>query len=423
MTSAGFDVLVVGAGPAGLAAAASAARSGARVGLIDDNPAPGGQIWRGASGPAERRVREIRRRGVILLAQTRVVAPIGPGLLLAESEGVARELNFGLLVLATGARERFLPFPGWTLPGVMGAGGLQALAKGGLQMAGKRIVVAGSGPLLVAVAAHVRAKGADVLLVAEQTPWAGLASFARALSRRPVKIMQAVGLGRMLRGVPLRAGCWVTQAHGDGRLEYVTLQGDGQSSTLATDYLACGYGLVPSTELATSFGCAIEAGAVRVDSWQQTSVERIYAAGEVTGISGVDAAMREGQIAGLVATGHSTEAQRIFAARERDRHFAAVLDRAFALRGELRALAASDTIVCRCEDIPFEALNGRASWREAKLHTRCGMGPCQGRICGAATQFLFGWSPDSVRPPITVARLGSLVRSDDLKRQAQESLE
>ena len=310
------------------------------MGLIDDNPAPGGQIWRGmASGPVGRWIRESRRGDVTLLTQTRVLAPLAPGQFLAETVDTARELRFRHLVLATGARERFLPFPGWTLPGVMGAGGLQALAKGGLPVAGKRVVVAGSGPLLVAVAAHLREQGADVLLVAEQTPWAGLASFARALSRHPAKIVQAAGMGRMLRGVSLRAGCWVTQAHGDGRLEYVTLYSNGQTETLATDYLACGYGLVPNTELAAAFGCVVEAGAVQVDDWQQTSVERIYAAGEVTGISGVDAAVREGRIAGLAATGRYGEARRLFAARERDRKFAAVLDRAFALRGELRALA------------------------------------------------------------------------------------
>lgn len=424
MTPADYDVLVVGAGPGGLAAAASAARRGARVGLIDDNPAPGGQIWRGmASGPAGRWIRESRREGVTLLTQTRVLAPLAPGTLLAETVDTAHELRFRHLVLATGARERFLPFPGWTLPGVMGAGGLQALAKGGLPVVGKRVVVAGSGPLLVAVATHLREHGADVLLVAEQTPWAGLASFARALSRHPAKIVQAAGLARMLRGVSLRAGCWVTQAHGDRRLEHVTLQSNGQTETLATDYLACGYGLVPNTELAAAFGCAVEADAVRVDDWQQSSVERIYAAGEVTGISGVDGAVREGRIAGLAAMGRYDEARRLFAARARDRQFADVLDRAFALRGELRALAAPETIVCRCEDVQFEALQGRTTWREAKLHTRCGMGPCQGRICGTATQFLFGWSPDSVRPPITVARLGSLARPNDLKRQEQEQLE
>jgi NADPH-dependent 2,4-dienoyl-CoA reductase/sulfur reductase-like enzyme len=161
---------------------------------------------------------------------------------------------------------------------------------------------------------------------------------------------------------------------------------------------------------------------VQVDAWQQTTAQGIYAAGEVTGISGVDAAVREGQIAGSAATGRHVEARRFFSARERDRHFAAALERSFALRAELRTLAKRDTIVCRCEDVPFEALQGQASWREAKLHMRCGMGPCQGRVCGPATQFLFGWTPGSVRPPVTVARVASLVRPGNDEQQTQEQM-
>lgn len=414
MTAPTFDVLVIGAGPAGLAAAASAAWHGAHVGLLDDNSAPGGQIWRGSTtGPASRWVRAVQQRGVTLLAQTRVLSPLGTGQLLAETGGTALELRFRHLVLATGARERFLPFPGWTLPGVMGAGGLQALVKGGLPIARKRVIVAGSGPLLVAVAANLREKGADVILIAEQTPLAGLASFGRSLLQHPSKLVQGAGLARLLHGIPLRAGCWVTQAHGGERLERVTIQQEQKVEMLAVDYLACGYGLVPNTELAAAFGCAFEANAVQVDEWQQTSIKTVYAAGEVTGISGVDGALREGQIAGLAAIGRRTEARRFFAARDRDRRFAQVLEHAFALRGELRTLAGHDTIVCRCEDVLYEALEHRTSWRDAKLHTRCGMGPCQGRICGAATQHLFGWTSESIRPPITVARIGSLVRSND----------
>lgn len=414
MTSPEFDVLVVGAGPAGLAAAASAAWHGAHVGLIDDNPAPGGQIWRGSTqGPAGRWVRAVQQSSVTILDQTRIIAPLGTDKLLAESGGAALELRFRNLVLATGARERFLPFPGWTLPGVMGAGGLQALVKGGLPIAGKRVIVAGSGPLLVAVAAHLHQANANVIAIVEQTPWVGLLLFARSLLRHPAKIGQGVGFARSLRGIPFHAGSWVTRADGVNRLERVTIQGDRQTKTVEVDYLASGYGLVPNTELAAAFGCAIDAHAVHVNDWQQTSVDHIYAAGEISGISGVDAALREGRIAGLAAIGRRSETRRYFAAREHDREFAAGLERAFALCGELRALAEPTTIVCRCEDVQYGALKERTGWRDAKLHTRCGMGPCQGRICGAAAEHLFGWTVESVRPPITVARIGSLVRQGD----------
>ncbi|HKR22261.1 MAG TPA: FAD/NAD(P)-binding oxidoreductase, partial [Pyrinomonadaceae bacterium] len=169
------DVLIVGAGPAGLAAAYRAAQDGRRrVTVVDDNPDAGGQIWRGErreprSREAQAWFQRLRSVQVELITGARVFQQVEPRKLLAEmSDGGVCELMFENVVLATGARERFLPFPGWTLPNVMGAGGLQALVKGGLPVEGKRIVIAGSGPLLLAVAAYLRDHGADVLCVAEQ---------------------------------------------------------------------------------------------------------------------------------------------------------------------------------------------------------------------------------------------------------------
>src|SRR5262249_5030468 len=156
-----FSTLIIGAGPAGLAAATSAALYTKNVALLDDNPLPGGQIWRqgSASLPPAQAVNWLARlqtSPITAIQQARVVTPLGPQSLLVEVAGEPLELHYEQLILATGARERFLPFPGWTLPGVMGAGGLQALVKGGLPIKGKRIVVAGSGPLLLAVAAYLK---------------------------------------------------------------------------------------------------------------------------------------------------------------------------------------------------------------------------------------------------------------------------
>ena len=139
-----FDVVVIGAGPAGLAAAARAAEGNCRVGLVDDNPAPGGQIWREGTQPArlaaaERWKARAGKANVLLLPNTRVVAAPGSRRLLATMAGEPLELRYDRLILATGARERFLPFPGWTLPGVFGAGGLQALTKSGFPVSGRRI--------------------------------------------------------------------------------------------------------------------------------------------------------------------------------------------------------------------------------------------------------------------------------------------
>src|ERR1044072_4402172 len=195
--------LVVGAGPAGLAAAYRAAQAGLRVIVIDDNPAAGGQIWRGeevkpASREAQAWFEKIRSVDIQFVNGARVFQQLHPGTLLAETSKGVRELNYKNLVLATGARERFLPFPGWTLPNVMGAGGLQALVKTGLPIEGKRVVVAGSGPLLLAVAAYLRGRGAEVLLIAEQASSFHLVRFVVGLVG---KMSQAVDLKRQLRGV------------------------------------------------------------------------------------------------------------------------------------------------------------------------------------------------------------------------------
>src|SRR5206468_4121511 len=133
----------------------------------------------------------------------------------------------------------------------------------------------------------------------------------------------------------------------------------------------------------------------------------IFCAGEPTGIGGVELSVVEGQISGHAAAGQEALARSLFSTRQKLREFAEALDRTFALRPELRELAVAETIVCRCEDVTYGRLKVQTSWRAAKLQTRCGMGPCQGRVCGPQTEFLFGWSPDSVRPPFFPARVES----------------
>ncbi len=419
MRNVHFDVLVVGAGPAGLSAAVLAARFGGRVGLIDDNPSPGGQIWRRCTRQAmprtaARLMARLRAGNVSVLTGTRVVAPWGDDALIAETASETLTARYRCLILAPGARELFLPFPGWTLPGVMGAGGLQALVKGGLPIAGKRVVVAGSGPLLLAVGAYLSDHGARVLTIAEQAPWRQLAAFARPLVHDPTKLWQAGRLGWSLRGTPVHADAWVERAHGVDHLEAVTLRQRGRTRTLACDYLACGFGLVPNLELPLAFGCAVRDGVVWVDRWQRTSRAGVSCAGEATGVGGLELSLLEGQIAGLTAAApmrtHAVQAEgeALLRRRARARRFAAALERCFAPRDELRALPTDDTVVCRCEDVVFGAVWYDTDGRDAKLQTRCGMGPCQGRVCGAALTFLCGWSPDTVRPPVTNARIGSL---------------
>ncbi|HEY2157511.1 MAG TPA: FAD/NAD(P)-binding oxidoreductase [Isosphaeraceae bacterium] len=408
-----FDILVVGSGPAGMAAAVGASARGKAVGVVDDNPSHGGQIWRnGAKEPpsreAARWLDRVRTAGFETFTATQVLGPLGPRLLLAESEGQAIEIRYERLIVATGARELFLPFPGWTLPNVMGAGGLQAMVKSGMPIEGTRVVVAGSGPLLLAVAACLRKLGAKVPLVAEQAPFAKVAGFGLGLWREPKKIAQVLVLGTALGRVPFRAGCWPVAAEGDGALESVTMTDGSKTWRERCDYLACGFGLVPNVELAGALGCATHHGVVGVDALQRTTVPDVFAAGEVTGIGGLDRSLVEGEIAGLAASGDEAAARFLFPARDRAHRFARRLERAFGLRDELRRLPRPETIVCRCEDVAHGSLAPYSSWTEAKLQTRCGMGPCQGRVCGAAAEVLYGWTRTSIRPPIFPTALGHL---------------
>ncbi len=394
------DVVVVGAGPAGMAAALRVRENGASVTVLDDNPAPGGQIWRGED--------RFRGANIRMLLSARVIsADAIAGTLLVETADDATEISYGKLILATGAREIFLPFPGWTLPGIMGVGGLQALVKSGMPISSKRVVIAGSGPLLLAAAAYLHEHGAKINSIAEQASRRAVSRFAFQLFRTPGKLLQAARLQLALRGISYRFGTWVEAAEGDGRVERVRLRHRDKSWIEDCDYAAVAYGLCPNTELAALLGCNIEGEAVTVDPLQRTSVENIFCAGECTGIGGLELSLVEGEIAGYAAAGRMDRARNLFPSREKARSFARALKTTFALREELKQLPKPETIVCRCEDVPFHKLQNAPSFRAAKLHTRCGMGACQGRVCGPAADFLFGWRTESIRPPIFPARLRS----------------
>jgi NADPH-dependent 2,4-dienoyl-CoA reductase/sulfur reductase-like enzyme len=392
-------IAIIGAGPAGLSAARTAASHGKRVLIIDENSAAGGQIWRGEKrSPAP---------GAAVVLGTRAVGLIAPGRLLIEDSAGPSSVSFEKLILATGARERFLPFPGWTLPGVFGAGGLQALVKSGLPVSNKRVVVAGTGPLLIEVAAFLRGRGAHIIAIAEQASWRSLLQFAAALSHAPSKFAQAVRL--ISTAAPrLRARTWVAEAHGRQILESVTLTDGRKTWREECDYLACGFHLIPNIELPALLDCRIEDGFVWTDEDQQTSVSGVYCAGEPAGIGGVDKSIVEGEIAGHAAAGHAGDARALHEKRERARRFQSALDSFTRLRPEVKQLAREDTIVCRCEDVPFGRIREFPDWRSAKLLTRCGMGPCQGRVCGGALEAMLGWHASSVRPPVLPARVATL---------------
>jgi NADPH-dependent 2,4-dienoyl-CoA reductase/sulfur reductase-like enzyme len=417
------EVLVIGSGPAGITAAATAATHGRQVLLLDDNLAPGGQIWREATTGQKEPSDDVKRKTLLALRVSGARVFSGWSIFDAPHPNTVRalydsgsdthstDISYERLVVATGARERFLPFPGWTLPGVFGAGGLQALARGGFPVAGKRIVVAGSGPLLLPVAAHLRQMGARVTTVAEQASHRQLARFSAFLSRQPGKLIEGLQYRAATGGSTYRLGCWPLAALGTERVEGVRLTDGQRTWDEPCDLLACGFHLVPNIELAALLGCSLRDGFITVDDVQQTSVANVLAAGEPTGIAGLESALLTGTIAGLAAAGKLDEAKALLPRRQKLERFAARLKSAFALRPELLTIAQPDTIVCRCEDVTVEALKAYESWTEAKLQTRCGMGPCQGRICGPATEVLFGWCNSSVRPPLFPVPLSAMSAS------------
>ncbi len=407
-----------------MAASSTAAAHGHKVAIVDDNPSLGGQIWRGRSfSSASKRAadktaaawyRKVQNAQITHLSGLRVFDSAQAGVLLAESQDGPNsqygqwELHYRKLILATGAQERFLPFPGWTLRNVLGAGALQSMVKSGLPVAGKRIVVAGSGPLLLAVAAYMRAHGAQVVEICEQASMGQLAAFAFGLLASPERILQGMQYKLQLLGTPYRTGCWPVAAYGTQRLETVVLSDGRRTREIPCDYFACGFHLVPNVELPALLGCHLKNGFVEVDPLQQTSVPDIYCVGEPTGIGGLEQALVEGEIAGLASTGRVEQAQPLQRERKKMQSFTERLEKAFALRPELRRLPDAQTIVCRCEDVTFSQVREYASWRAVKLHTRCGMGPCQGRICGTAGEFLLGWNANSVRPPILPVRFQTM---------------
>lgn len=418
------DLVVVGLGPAGVAAVVRAVDSGARVVALDDGLGPGGQIWRhreGSAGALPASARHWTSRLLALpashcriLHRTTVVDAPAPGMLVAVRGDEPLRIQAPATILATGARERFLPFPGWTLPGVLGVGGAQALVKSGAVVADLRVVVAGSGPLLLPVAATWARAGARVVCVAEQAPLGSVARFAAALAAHPGKIREAIAYRAAFAASPYRLGTWVSEARAttDGTL-VVTLSDGGRRRDLTCDVLACGFGLLPNLELARLLGCRVDGGAVAVDDQQRTSVAGVFAAGEACGVGGADLALVEGEIAACAAMGKPEGPGRVLVARRtRLRCFARRLESTFALRDEVRSLARPDTLVCRCEDVALGRLHPEWTPRQAKLYTRLGMGSCQGRVCGAALETIFGWPPDTVRPPLYPVRLDALKEAD-----------
>ena len=417
-----LDVLVIGAGPAGLAAAAAAGRRGARVRVVDAASGIGGQFWRHlpASRPAARQevlnhdwgtftgLAEQLPDDTRLRAQVWAIEPDGDRLVvrLEVADAGLVTLRPDRIVFATGAHDRALPVPGWTLPGVYTAGAAQALAKGERVALGDRVVVSGSGPFLLPVTHSLGQAGAEVAGVYEATGFTALAkgwgSRAWELSAASHKIGElSQYLSHLLRArIGYHLGWQVVEIHGSSRVEAVTVERvDAQWRPIAgtgrrvdCDTVCLGHGFTPRLELPIAAGCALTPDRfVAVDEGQRTSVASVLAAGEITAIGGAELALAGGEIAGWVAAGGDAADPQLAAARRRRAaalRFATRLEAVHGIRPGWQAWLRPDTVVCRCEEVTAGALAATArdtaadGLRSYKLTTRAGMGLCQGRVCG-----------------------------------------
>ncbi len=411
-----YDLVIVGAGPAGVAAAITAARYGLSVGLIDEYPEPGGQYFRPVpvafrqSGPHDddpRRtvLEEIRELDVDLRMGTAAWG-LFPERRVALLDGSF--LQGRAVLVATGAYERSLGFPGWTLPGVMSAGGIQLLVKSHRVLPGRRVLLSGCGPFLLPVAADLLTAGAEVVAVLEAVPWSrtlgfGVHALASADRRR-----QARGfLATLLRHrVPYVHGASIVEAMGEGgvrrarwaRLDALGYPLPGTEREAEVDLVGVGFGFIPAIELLDTADAELVYDADR-GGWVpaltealETSVPGLFAAGETAGIGGVDLALVEGRIVGLEVArrlGQSVpeeEMAGLHAERRRLLAFASALNRTFAPPPGLTSLLREDVTVCRCDESTAAEVvrvidRGCRHVDSLKCEVRIGMGSCQGRLC------------------------------------------
>ncbi|MEU8221500.1 2Fe-2S iron-sulfur cluster-binding protein [Kribbella sp. NPDC048915] len=460
------EVVVVGAGPAGIAAAVAAADAGAEVLVVDSGRSVGGQYnrqlpeefaaqrpdrlqheWRAFVTQRDRlhnhpRITHLPETSVWAVEGYRLWAHTGS----ADANGRRPfAIDAKSIVLAAGAFDRVLPFPGWDLPGVYTAGAAQALAKGQRIAVGRRVLVAGTGPFLLPVAESLLGVGAEVaeLLEANQ-----LSTVRKGWAIDPLvassKLREAAAYGVLLarHRIPLRHGWTVIAAHGADHVEAATiarLDRDwrpirGTERRIDVDAICVGFGFTANLELAVSAGCTISTGpdggpAATVDADQQTSTPGVFAAGELTGIGGAALSAAEGTLAGInaahsargtsVSTGHASARTAV----ERGRRFATALARAYPIRDGWKSWSAADTLICRCEEVTRGQLEsaaddrGLGNGRALRLSSRAGLGMCQGRVCSRTVAALLaqpGEVPDvSMKRPIAVpVRLRDLAAAE-----------
>lgn len=457
-----FDLVVVGAGPAGISAAVEAARTGVSVALVDENPAPGGNIYRQpprdfvTPGPAAgdrgaALLRALDSLPVRRFPETIVWGAFRPHVLEAVRGGESFAIEGRAVIVATGAYDRPFPVPGWTLPGVLTVGGAQTLLKGQRLLPGRRFLFAGTGPLLLVVAAQYAEAGAEIVAVADAARMLSLAGQIPGLLSAPALLRDGLRYRWSLlrRRIPWLSQSQLLRVEGHGQVESASIievdasgrRRAGSERRFEVDTVCVGYGLVPSVELLQLLGCSLrydEATASwipqRNDDFE-TSVPSVFAVGDGAGVAGAVVAADEGSVAGLavaralgrIGAAEAAALQRRLRRRlRRLARFRAAMEAVYGLPPRFLDRVTPETIVCRCEEVRRceidEAIgDGARTQAQLKAWTRVGMGPCQGRMCSLPIAELLSrvtdrsvaeLGPPSVRPPIKPVPIAALADSD-----------
>jgi NADPH-dependent 2,4-dienoyl-CoA reductase/sulfur reductase-like enzyme len=453
-----IQLAIVGAGPAGMAAAIEASGLGLPVTLIDIFPGLGGQYFK-QTPPELDRISTPYEKGQQLFdkldsSDVRVLsATVVWGIFLEEDgyllglygpPGTPRRLKAQAVILAPGAYDRPVPFPGWTLPGVMTAGAGLAMVKHQKVLPGRRVLLSGTGPLQLVLTRHLIEAGAEIagVLDANSFPWRGW-RHAKAVWGQWERLAEGWHAWRTMRkaGVSIRWGHMALRAEGDGQLEQVTIGPvDGsRSETVTADTLCLGHGFIPGIQLSRLAGCEHryqpdQATYVPVrDEWLETTLAGLFVAGDGAGIGGKDVALLEGQLAAMAAARYleravaPEKASTVRREMARQRRFAAVLDALFPLSSHLGDLLTEDTILCRCEEVTVDEVRraieeGAGTVSAIRMLTRAGMGRCQGRMCGSSVAELLAreleQSVEAVgqatpRPPVVPIPLQGLLEEED----------
>ncbi|MGH6814774.1 MAG: FAD-dependent oxidoreductase [Hyphomicrobiaceae bacterium] len=421
MSTGRYDLIVVGAGPAGTNAAIAASEHGLKVVLLDEVEAAGGQVYRapapslmfavGDDDPDRAAGDSLRARLAAAKVETRFGVRVWSVGGQFRVDGAGRcgpeTVEAPRLVAATGAVERVVPFPGWTLPGVMGLAAATVLLKAEAMLPGRRVVVAGCGPLLAAVAAKILKFGGEVAAVVDLAHKADWLKTLPSLIRRPRLLRRGIGWMLTIRGkgVPILFGYGIRRVEGADRVERVIAgpaDGSGAEATFAADALTVGHGLVPGNEIPRLYNALQKFDRLRggwvpdLDVHGRTSIPGLYAAGDGAGLRGADPAAIAGALAGLAAARdagslsaetHTALSRSLLIQLKALQPFADAMAQLMALRETHVAAIPPETVVCRCEDvtraeIDAAAAAGAGDVNQMKHFTRCGMGPCQGRMCG-----------------------------------------